>query len=278
MFNSFLRNGMGMSLVRHALTWGSGVLVAKGTISPDLATQVVSLAIGAAGLFLSGQDKKVKQAEFDSLRGLASESETRDRDAWIDVQKELDRLRQEVETRRLSEADLRKEKEHYREIVESPTAISLEERASEVRPQARYKHISVANNSGFLISEASRQKLKGVNPLLCEVVETAMSLCAVDFKVTEGVRTLERQAELLADGRSWVKTSKHQVDPENGLGHAVDVMALPTPAGSWDWEYYEQINDAMQAAAKTHGARITWGGHWAVMDGGHFQLDGEAKE
>mgnify|MGYP000604452948 CR=1 FL=1 len=266
----FLKNGMGMSLVRHALTWGSGVLVAKGTISADMATQVVSLAVGAAGLMLSAQDKKAKQTEFfgleNSLDKLTAQKD-QEQTEWQKVQQEL--------------SELRIQNQQQKEMLDRPIDVSsLQQRANEFGnrgPQARYQHVSVANNSGFMMSDKSRQKMKDVHPLLTQVVETAMSLSVVDFKVTEGVRSLERQAELLADGRSWVKTSKHQVDPVSKLGHACDVMALPTPDGSWDWEYYEQINDAMQAAAKIHNARITWGGGWAVRDGCHFQIDGETK-
>lgn len=266
----FLRNGMGMSLVRHALTWGSGVLVAKGTISADMATQVVSLAVGAAGLMLSAQDKKVKQTEFFGLESSLDQLKSQKAQEQSDWQ----RLQQEMN-------ELRARNTQLEDRMHADQSVSLTQRASEFGnrgPQARYQHVSLDNNSGFMMSDKSRQKLQGVNPLLTQVVETAMSLSAVDFKVTEGVRSAERQAELLADGRSWVTTSKHQVDPHTGLGHACDVMALPTPEGSWDWEYYEQINDAMQAAAKMHNARITWGGCWAVRDGAHFQLDGETQQ
>ena len=272
-----LKNGMGMSLVRHALTWGSGVLVAKGTISADMATQVVSLAVGAAGLMLSAQDKKAKQTEFFGLESTLDKlniQKGQEQEDWQSLQVELSQLREQ--NTKLQDELLK---------PYDPTAAvmteSLEQRASAFGsrgPQARYQHVSVKDNSGFMLSDKSRQKMDGVNPLLIDVVETAMSLSAVDFKVTEGVRSPERQAELLADGRSWIKTSKHQVDPDNNLGHAIDVMALPADSDdNWRWDYYEQINDAMQAAAKIHNARITWGGCWAVRDGCHFQLDGETR-
>jgi len=263
---SFLRQDMMMSLVRHALTWGSGVMVAKGAISEDMATQGVSLAVGIAGLILSAMDKRQRQHQVTGLSESLNELEaqkTHDQQAWQVLQTEL--------------SELRRENQHYQQQSE---AVALAQQAEPMRragPQARYQQVSVSDNRGFVMSHQSRQKMQGVHPLLKQVVETAMSLSAVDFKVTEGVRSAERQAELLADGRSWVKTSKHQADPTNGLGHAVDVMALPTPEGSWDWEHYEQINDAMQAASKRHNARITWGGCWATKDGCHFQLDAETK-
>ena len=268
----FLKNGMGMSLVRHALTGGAGILVAKGTISADVATQVVSLAVGAAGLLLSFQDKKVKQSEFFGLENSLDKlnaQKVQEQADWQALQQELSDLRDKNSQLQSS----------ARPELASDTS-SLEQRANDISrsgPKARYQHVSVADNSGFMISDKSREKMKGVHPVLAQVVETAMSLSAVDFTITEGVRSAERQAELLAAGRSWVKTSKHQADPQTSLGHAVDVMALPTPAGSWDWEYYEQINDAMQAAGKIHNARITWGGCWAARDGCHFQIDGEIK-
>lgn len=124
-------------------------------------------------------------------------------------------------------------------------------------------------HSGFMLSDESRERLKGVDARLVRVVETALQLSVVDFKVTEGRRSKERQQELITEGKSWITRSKHQ----DGL--AVDVAALPNNQLSWQWCYYEQINEAFQEAARQHKVRITWGGHWKQRDGVHFQLDGD---
>lgn len=123
--------------------------------------------------------------------------------------------------------------------------------------------------SGFVLSDVSRTKLTGVDAALRQIVETAITLTPVDFRVTEGLRTAERQAELLRDGKSWIKRSKHQ----DGL--AVDLVALPNNEVSWDWQHYVAINEAMQEAASQHGYRLTWGGGWKQRDGVHWQLEGK---
>lgn len=47
-------------LVRHLLTAGAGVLVAKGTIDPDIATQLVGLGTAAVGIGWSVWAKRTK--------------------------------------------------------------------------------------------------------------------------------------------------------------------------------------------------------------------------
>ena len=256
MFKRLLTSGIGMSLVRHALTTVSGVLGAKGIIDADLAMQGFSFALGFAGISLSAHDKTLKQKQADL--------------ALVEAEIADGHLQEEMST-------LQSERNHYKEAVESlPTEEEIVSRIG-TGAQARYKHVSVEKNTGFMMSDASRKELRGVHPVLCEIAETAMSLCAVDFKITEGVRSGERQARLYKEGTSPVKESMHEAKAD-GFGYAVDVIALPTSAGSYAWEYYEQINDAMQAAAKIHGGRVTWGGTWGSRDGVHFQLDGMSKE
>ena len=58
---------------------------------------------------------------------------------------------------------------------------------------------------GFNLSARSLQRLEGVHPRLVDVVELAIQRTAVDFTVVEGLRTAERQRELVA---------KRQPDPE----------------------------------------------------------------
>ncbi|OQX12830.1 MAG: hypothetical protein BWK73_13990 [Thiothrix lacustris] len=111
----------------------------------------------------------------------------------------------------------------------------------------------------------------GVDAALRQIVETAITLTTVDFRVTEGLRSAERQAELLREGKSWIKRSKHQE------GLAVDLVALPDNEVSWEWRHYEAINEAMQEAASRHGCRVTWGGSWKQRDGVHWQLEGKTS-
>lgn len=116
-------------------------------------------------------------------------------------------------------------------------------------------------------SQRSENNLKGVNPDLVKVVRRALQLSPVDFGITEGLRTRERQTQLVAEGKSQTMNSRHLT------GHAVDVFAYPTPAGSWDMKYYQQIAQAFKAASDELAIPVEWGGNWTTLkDGPHFQL------
>ena len=121
--------------------------------------------------------------------------------------------------------------------------------------------------SNFKFSQRSENNLKGFNSDLLKIVRRALQLSPVDFGITEGLRTVERQRQLVAAGKSQTMNSRHI------SGHAVDVFAYPTSAGSWEWKYYEQIATAFKQAAKELNIPVEWGGDWKTLkDGPHFQL------
>jgi peptidoglycan L-alanyl-D-glutamate endopeptidase CwlK len=118
-----------------------------------------------------------------------------------------------------------------------------------------------------------RARLEGVHADLVRVVERARQ--AVPFIVTEGLRSRERQARLVAIGASRTMHSRHLT------GHAVDLAywlddgdgAVEQGEVRWDWLLAEQIGAAMKAAAKALGVPIVWGGDWvSFRDGPHFEL------
>jgi len=102
-------------------------------------------------------------------------------------------------------------------------------------------------------------KLKGVNPDLVKVVELAMGLSAVKFRITEGVRTIERQKELYATGKSRTMKSRHLT------GHAVDVVAIIDGQVSWAIPHYIDIAKGFAAASERLGITIRWGGAWCIL-------------
>lgn len=127
----------------------------------------------------------------------------------------------------------------------------------------------------FVFSTRSKNNLKGVHPDLVWVISRAIVLSQYDFIVTEGLRTLERQKKLKAEGKSKTLNSKH-LKQADGYGHAIDVAALVPTGGkstvSWDTKYYKAIADAVMQAARELGVKITWGGSWG-WDSPHFQID-----
>ena len=121
--------------------------------------------------------------------------------------------------------------------------------------------------SGFKLGATSLARLKGVHPDLVKVVKRAIELTKQDFTVLEGLRTKERQKQLVAKGASKTMNSYHIT------GHAVDVAPIVNGQVSWDWKYYYPVRDAMKAAAKELGVKIEWGGDWkSFKDGPHFQI------
>ena len=120
----------------------------------------------------------------------------------------------------------------------------------------------------FALSERSEQRLSGVHPDLQKVVRLALKKNLIDFAVIEGLRTRERQAELLSKGASKTLNSRHIT------GHAVDLAPVIGGEIRWDWPPFYKIAEAMKAAAKELGVAIVWGGDWRTFkDGPHFELD-----
>lgn len=119
----------------------------------------------------------------------------------------------------------------------------------------------------FSLGERSRINLRGVDERLVRVVEQAIKETTIDFTVTEGLRTPERQKQLVNDGFSQTLKSKHLT------GHAVDLVALVDGKVSWDKKHYPEIARAMKKAAAEQKVNIRWGGDFkSFFDGPHFEL------
>lgn len=119
----------------------------------------------------------------------------------------------------------------------------------------------------YKLGPRSLTRLNGVHADLVKVVTRAIEISNVDFTVLEGLRTIERQRELVKAGASQTMNSRH-LD-----GHAVDLGAWVDSRVDWSWPLYDKINDAMQKASAQVGVPIEWGGSWkSFRDGPHFQL------
>lgn len=113
----------------------------------------------------------------------------------------------------------------------------------------------------------SLARLTGVHPDLVSIVKHAAAISALDFAVTEGLRTLARQHELLAAGATTTLHSRHLT------GHAVDLAAMVGGEIRWDWPLYHTLAATMKTAAKSLSIPLEWGGDWRTFkDGPHFQL------
>ena len=119
----------------------------------------------------------------------------------------------------------------------------------------------------IILGSRSLSRLEGVHPDLVRVVRKAADLSTLDFTVLEGLRTLARQKQLLAQGATTTMRSRH-LD-----GHAVDLGAMVAGQVRWDWPLYYKVAEVVKAAAQAEQVPLEWGGDWRKFkDGPHWQL------
>lgn len=133
----------------------------------------------------------------------------------------------------------------------------------------------------YKLGNTSMARLVGVDETLVNVVKRAIQITEQDFTVIEGVRSLSRQRELYAQGRTspgkivtWTLKSKHI------MGKAVDLVPYPL---DWnDLEKFDKIKHAMFRAAAEQGVNLRWGADWnsngtprekGEYDSPHFEID-----
>lgn len=118
------------------------------------------------------------------------------------------------------------------------------------------------------LAPRSLKALEGVHPDLVKVVKRADELGA-RFHITDGLRTLERQKQLVAAGKSKTMKSRHLT------GHAVDfVVAEPGGGVSYDHADMKACAEVFKRAAAELGVAIEWGGDWKrFVDTPHIELD-----
>jgi peptidoglycan L-alanyl-D-glutamate endopeptidase CwlK len=141
----------------------------------------------------------------------------------------------------------------------------------------------------YKFSQQSLDRLKGVHPDLVRVVHTVMDMQVMDFAVAEGLRTPERQEQLLKEKATQTLKSRHLRQPD-GFGHAVDLYPSPIDMGAVRAGNAKEISrfgllaGLMLAAGKAEGIAITWGGDFdrdgqtldnSFFDAMHFQLEKE---
>lgn len=129
--------------------------------------------------------------------------------------------------------------------------------------------------SKYKFAQRSEDNLKGVKSPLVVVIRRALEITSVDFAVIEGLRTQERQRELVAKGASKTMNSKHLT------GDAVDVM----PVGA-DWNKatdWLPVLNAVKQAAEDKGVKLRFGYTWTqnpndqaakFLDAPHIELAG----
>lgn len=126
----------------------------------------------------------------------------------------------------------------------------------------------MVNKIEYKLSQRSLDKLQGVHRDLQRVIKEAITRSPYDFGITEGLRTIERQKQLVAEGKSRTMNSRHL------KGLAVDIACYINGNVTWDFAVYKEVADHIKAVAKLNDVKITWGGDWeGFRDGPHFQIE-----
>ena len=112
----------------------------------------------------------------------------------------------------------------------------------------------------YKFGRLSRERLKGVDARLVNVLNELIKM--MDVTIIEGLRSAERQKELLAKGATKVKYSKHME------GKAVDLAPYPIDWENRDGFYY--MGGMIRGIAKQMGVNIRFGGDW--------DSDGDTKD
>jgi len=119
----------------------------------------------------------------------------------------------------------------------------------------------------IVLGQRSLSRLNGVHPDLVRVVKKAAILSNLDFTVLEGLRSVERQKQLVAQGASKTMNSRHLT------GHAVDLAPMIAGEVRWDWPLYHKLAKIVKAAAADEKVPLQWGGNWPTFkDGPHWEL------
>jgi peptidoglycan L-alanyl-D-glutamate endopeptidase CwlK len=119
----------------------------------------------------------------------------------------------------------------------------------------------------FALSQRSKDRLKGVHPDLVKVIEEAIKESPLDFSISEGLRTKERQKVLFDSGKSQTMNSRHIT------GHAVDIAVFVDGEISWKAEHFIPVINHIKAIAKGFDIPIVSGGDWvSFKDYPHLEL------
>ena len=119
----------------------------------------------------------------------------------------------------------------------------------------------------FALGQRSKDRLEGVHPDLVKVIEEAIKESPLDFSITEGLRTKERQKELFDAGKSQTMNSRHIT------GKAIDIAVLVDGKVTWDIQYYRIVTDHVKQVAKELDIPIVCGIDWtSFVDGPHIEL------
>lgn len=120
----------------------------------------------------------------------------------------------------------------------------------------------------------SIERLKGVHPDLRKLADAVLQAAPWPIRVTEGLRTLARQKQLVAAKASKTMNSRHLT------GHAIDVVPyidldrdgkIETEE-LYNKELFKQLIPIAKDCAEKLGIEVVWGYDWG-WDMPHWELN-----
>ena len=108
------------------------------------------------------------------------------------------------------------------------------------------------------LSQISYSNLRGVDERLAHLVETAIVHTPVDFRVTDGLRSLSEQKHLVAIGASKTLDSKHLT------GDAIDIVPWIGGRPRWEWPLIYTLAEHIRSVAQDLNIRLRWGALWDI--------------
>lgn len=126
--------------------------------------------------------------------------------------------------------------------------------------------------TNYKLSNTSKKRLSTCDEKIQKVIKEAIKTSPIDFGVSEGHRTLEKQQAYYRDGKSTLngidKKSRHQSMPSE----AIDLYAYDKGA-KWDEKSLTLLAGHILGTANRLGVDLVWGGNWKTFkDMPHFEL------
>lgn len=132
--------------------------------------------------------------------------------------------------------------------------------------------------------KGSLNAISGVHPNLVKVLLTAIDTTPIDFTIVEGLRTVKRQQQLYAQGRTikgaivtyadGIENKSNHQPKSDGYGHAIDFA--PYINGKLDWNNHANfkiIADHIVKVGESLGIKVVSGYYWKKpFDPPHIQL------
>ena len=124
----------------------------------------------------------------------------------------------------------------------------------------------------FSVRSWNKLNMPEVHPDIKKLMIEAIKDTPIDFTIIETVRTLKKQKEYYAKGKSKTLKSRH-IPSSNKSGMCEAVDAVPYPV-NWDnIKRFVILADHIKSKAKELNIPITWGGDFKnFFDAPHYEL------